>query len=245
MTGIHISSYGVDLEQKDSLLTLLQAIHEVDGIERIRLGSLEPRIITEEFACTISKMPKICPHFHLSLQSGCDATLKRMNRHYTTEEYYTGCCYLRKYYEHPAITTDIITGFPGETEEEFAQTVEFVRKVNFYETHIFKYSRRQGTRADKMDNQVPEEVKAKRSNVLLALNKENSCAFRKYYIGRQEEILMEESAIIDGQRYETGYNREYVKMAVRTETDMTNAFVQGQITDFLKEDVLGMEQVIK
>lgn len=241
LTGIHVSSYGVDFENGDSLLSLIQAIHNIEGIERIRLGSLEPRVVTEEFAKAISKMPKLCPHFHLSLQSGCNATLKRMNRHYTAEEYYESCCYLRKYYEHPAITTDIITGFPGETEEEFQETVEFVKKVNFYETHIFKYSRRKGTRADKMDNQVPEEIKTKRSNVLLELNQENSRAFREYYIGKEEEVLVEEETVIDGEVYQTGHTKEYVKVAIQGKKKLANCLIDGKIMGYADNDILIME----
>ena len=165
LTGIHLSSYGVDTGE--SLLSLILAVHEVEGIKRIRLGSLEPRIITEEFAKTISGLPKMCPHFHLSLQSGCNATLKRMNRRYTAQEYYEKCELLRKYFDHPALTTDIIVGFPGETEEEFEESRAFVDKVGFYETHVFKYSRREGTKAAVMQDQVPEPVKAARSKVLL------------------------------------------------------------------------------
>ena len=169
LTGIHLSSYGLDLEQGNSLLSLILAVHKIEGIQRIRLGSLEPRIITEEFARTIAALPKICPHFHLSLQSGCDATLKRMNRRYTSEEYYEKCVLLRKYFDHPALTTDVIVGFPGETEEEFAASKAFVNKVDFYETHIFKYSRREGTKAAVMDGQVPEPVKTRRSNEMLEM----------------------------------------------------------------------------
>src|SRR5699024_10072390 len=154
LTGIHLSSYGVDLEEKETLLTLIQAVHAVDGIDRIRLGSLEPGIVTEEFAQAIAELPKVCPHFHLSMQSGCDATLKRMNRRYDTEQFYDRCRILRKYYEKPAITTDIIAGFPGETQEEFECTRAFVDRVDFYETHVFKYSRREGTKAAVMDGQV-------------------------------------------------------------------------------------------
>lgn len=241
LTGIHISSYGVDFREKGTLLELLQAIHRLDGIERIRLGSLEPRIVTEEFVKAICKMPKLCPHFHLSLQSGCDATLQRMNRHYTAEEYYESCCLLRKYYEHPAITTDIITGFPGETDEEFAQTVEFLKKVNFYETHIFKYSRRKGTRADKMENQVPEEIKTKRSTVLLELNKENSRRFREYYIGKNQEILVEEETAVNGKTYQTGHTKEYVRVAVSREKNFINCLIDGKITGFADNDLLIME----
>ena len=158
LTGIHLSSYGIDLEDTD-LLKLILEVHEVKGIERIRLGSLEPRIITEKFAKTIAELPKLCPHFHLSLQSGCSETLRRMNRRYTAEEYYEKCELLRKYFEYPALTTDVIVGFPGETEEEFEASRAFVDKVDFYETHIFKYSKREGTKAAVMENQIPEQVK--------------------------------------------------------------------------------------
>ena len=170
LTGIHLSSYGVDLEHED-LLSLILAVHEVKGIERIRLGSLEPRIITEEFAKTIAGLSKMCPHFHLSLQSGCDETLRRMNRRYTSEEYYEKCQILRKYFDNPALTTDVIVGFPGETEEEFEKSKAFVDKVNFYETHIFKYSKRQGTKAAVMEGQIPEQVKTVRSNIMLEMMK--------------------------------------------------------------------------
>lgn len=214
LTGIHLSSYGVDREDGIRLLELIEAVHEVEGIRRIRLGSLEPRIITEEFVRRISSLEKICPHFHLSLQSGCDATLKRMNRRYTAQEYYEKCQLLRKYFAHPALTTDVIVGFPGETEEEFEITRQFLEKVKFFETHIFKYSRRKGTRAAVMENQVPEEKKTARSHELLQLNEKN----RKDYIGRltgkQVEILFEDKAEVNGREYYTGHTREYVKVCV-------------------------------
>ena len=181
LTGIHISSYGTDLENI-SLIELIEAIHEIEGIKRIRLGSLEPRIITEEFAKRIARLEKICPHFHLSLQSGCDKTLKAMNRKYNTEEYYEGCVKLREVFDNPAITTDVIVGFPGETEEDFLETRKFLEKVHFYEMHIFKYSRRKGTVADKMKEQVADTVKSERSAVLLALEKAQSLEYRKMYI---------------------------------------------------------------
>ena len=181
LTGIHLSSYGMDTG--DHLLNLIMDIHEVPGIQRIRLGSLEPRIITEEFARTLAGLPKMCPHFHLSLQSGCDATLERMNRRYTAEEYYEKCVLLRKYFHNPALTTDVIVGFPGETEEEFAQSKAFVDKVNFYETHVFKYSRREGTLAAKMENQVPETVKTVRSNELLELSRRKQRNYEEALIG--------------------------------------------------------------
>ena len=191
LTGIHISSYGTDLENI-SLIELIEAIHEIEGIKRIRLGSLEPRIITEEFAKRIAGLEKICPHFHLSLQSGCDKTLKAMNRKYNTEEYYEGCVKLREVFDNPAITTDVIVGFPGETEEDFLETRKFLEKVHFYEMHIFKYSRRKGTVADKMKEQVADTVKSERSAVLLALEKAQSLEYRKMYIGKNLEVLIDE-----------------------------------------------------
>ncbi len=230
LTGIHLSSYGIDTGE--NLLQLIRLVHEVEGIERIRLGSLEPRIVTEEFAQALSEMEKICPHFHLSLQSGCDATLQRMNRRYTTEEYEEGCKILRKYFTHPAITTDVIVGFPGETEEEFETTKAYLEKIHFYEMHIFQYSKREGTKAAVMEHQVPEPVKKVRSNHLLDLEKEMSEQFRKYYIGKQVTVLMEEPFEFEGETYFTGYTKEYVKVAVRTAEDLSNQFVEGKITDY-------------
>ena len=224
LTGIHLSSYGVDLDGED-LLSLILAVHEIDGIKRIRLGSLEPRIITEEFAKTISGLDKMCPHFHLSLQSGCNATLGRMNRRYNAEEYYEKCQLLRKYLGNPALTTDVIVGFPGETEEEFAQSKAFVDKVNFYETHIFKYSKRAGTKAAVMENQVPEQVKTVRSNVLLKLDKIKREAYEENWLGKTVEVLMEESIQIDGKAYQVGHTKEYVKVAVATDVNLQNKLV--------------------
>lgn len=218
LTGIHLSSYGIDMKEegtsKENLMTLIQAVHEVSGIERIRLGSLEPRIITEEFAKTLADMPKICPHFHLSLQSGCDATLKRMNRRYDSEEYYEKCCILRKYFENPALTTDVIVGFPGETEEEFMESKAFVDKVDFYETHIFKYSRRQGTKAAVMKGQVPEQEKTRRSNLMLEMNEKKQSLYEKRWIGRKVPVLFEEIIERDGKKMATGHTREYLRIAV-------------------------------
>ena len=220
LTGIHLSSYGIDCGE--SLLHLIQMVHQVEGIRRIRLGSLEPRIVTETFAEELAKMEKICPHFHLSLQSGCDATLARMNRKYTTEEYENACNILRKNFTHPAITTDVIVGFPGETEEEFAQTKEYLKRIHFYEMHIFKYSRRQGTRAAVMEHQVPEEIKTKRSAQLLALAESMSREFRAYYVGKEEEVLFEEPMEVDGETWYTGYTKEYVKIAAKTAEPLDN-----------------------
>ena len=217
LTGIHLSSYGKEKNDGSGLLQLIEAVHEVDGIRRIRLGSLEPRIITEEFAQKISRLPKICPHFHLSLQSGCDATLKRMNRHYTAEEYYEKCVLLRSVFDDPALTTDVIVGFPGETEEEFSQTVAFLEKVKFYETHIFKYSRRRGTRAAAMENQIPEEMKSERSQVLQELNRRNMAAYEARFKGRQVQVLFEEKTLRDGREYYCGHTREYISVTVPNE----------------------------
>lgn len=225
LTGIHISSYGIDLEETD-LLKLILKVHEVEGIERIRLGSLEPRIITEEFARTIAGLPKMCPHFHLSLQSGCDATLRRMNRRYTVEEYYEKCELLRKYFEHPALTTDVIVGFPGETEEEFEDSRAFVDKVNFYETHIFKYSRREGTKAAAMDNQIPEKVKSKRSAAMIAMGQKKQALFEESYRGKTVEILMEEEVSIDGETCWIGHTKEYIKVALKSEENLENQLVK-------------------
>ena len=191
LTGIHLSSYGVDLEG-ENLLTLIQAVDGIEGIDRIRLGSLEPRIITEEFVEMLAKMPKFCPHFHLSLQSGCDATLKRMNRRYTAEEYAKSCELLREKFAHPALTTDVIVGFPGETEEEFAETVEFLKRIHLFETHIFKYSRRKGTRAAVMEHQVPEQIKTERSHVLLALGRPHEVAHGSLRLSLSHENRPEE-----------------------------------------------------
>ena len=241
LTGIHLSSYGVDFEEKETLLSLIQAVHAIEGIERIRLGSLEPRIITEEFASALSALPKICPHFHLSLQSGCDATLARMNRKYTTEEYENACSILRKNFTHPAITTDVIVGFPGETEEEFAQTKEYLKRIHFYEMHIFKYSRRQGTRAAVMEHQVPEEIKTKRSAQLLALAESMSREFRAYYVGKEEEVLFEEPMEVDGETWYTGYTKEYVKIAAKTEEPLDNVMKRGRVEAALTDEIYRMK----
>ena len=239
LAGIHLSSYGVDCEE--SLLHLIQEIHKIDGIRRIRLGSLEPQIVTEEFARELSSLEKICPHFHLSLQSGCDATLKRMNRKYTAAQYEKGCRLLRKYFTHPAITTDVIVGFPGETEEEFETTKAFLEKIHFYEMHIFKYSKRQGTRAAVMENQVPEEIKTKRSAELIALSERMSNEFRSYYLGREEEVLFEEPAEINGKTMYVGYTKEYVKVATESDESLENVMRRGRIDYALTDEIYYME----
>lgn len=241
LTGIHLSSYGVDFEEATGLLELIQAVNAVKGIERIRLGSLEPKIVTEHFASELSKLDKICPHFHLSLQSGCDATLKRMNRKYTTKEYERCCELLRKYFVHPAITTDVIVGFPGEIEEEFEQTKAYLEHIHFYEMHIFKYSKRKGTRAAVMPDQIDEQVKAARSEKLIALGHDMSKEFRKFYIGKNEEVLFEEKAVIGDKEYFVGYTKEYVKVAKKTDENLENQIVSGRISGMLTDEILLFE----
>lgn len=254
LTGIHISSYGIDFTDTGAghpsyhghsrLVELVEQIQEIHGVERIRLGSLEPRIITPETARSLALVPKLCPHFHLSLQSGCDATLKRMNRHYTAGEYYKSVELLREYFHQPAITTDVIVGFPGETEEEFAQTKAFLEKVHFYEMHVFKYSKRAKTLAASMPEQVPESVKARRSSELIALSGKQSVEFRRGYIGMEAQVLLEEIREIKGRSYCIGHTKDYVKVAIdvtdRAPKDVPaiNDLVKVEIKDFLTEEIL-------
>lgn len=244
LTGIHLSSYGVDSkdEQQENLLTLIKRLDQIPGIERLRLGSLEPRIVTREFAKELARLRTICPHFHLSLQSGCDATLKRMNRRYNAAEYQACCEILREEFDNPAITTDVIVGFPGETEEEFAETERFLKAIHFYEMHIFKYSRRAGTRAADMPDQVPEGTKSVRSDILLALEKQQSLEYRGRFLGTEEEILLEEPIEIDGTKYMMGHTRQYVKGAVPYEEGLKNKTVKGIFTKALNEEVLLLEK---
>ena len=247
LTGIHLTSYGIDFKDEGiDFLTLIKRLHEIDGIERIRFGSLEPRVITEEFASELSRLPKICPHFHLSLQSGCDDTLKRMNRHYTCEEYADRCEILRKHFRNPAITTDVIVGFPAEKDADFETTRRFLEKVHFYEMHVFPYSRRAGTRADRMPDQVPEPVKKERSAVLLKLEKKMSGEYRSSFVGTGQEILLEEPVTINDEVYMTGYTKEYVKAAIRLDgrdpKTLKNTFVSGILGDFLTEEILLLKE---
>lgn len=241
LTGIHISSYGMDFKEKTSLLDLILQIRKIEGVKRIRLGSLEPRIVTEEFAKALGGIEEICPHFHLSLQSGCDEILKRMNRHYTAAEYKDGVDRLRKYFDAPAITTDVIVGFPGETDEEFARTEAFLRETGFFEMHIFPYSAREGTVAAKMKGQVPGEIKKSRSRRLLELEKEQSVQYRRQFVGCEETVLFEETKVIGGQPYQVGHTARYVKAAKKTDDDLAGRMVQGRITGMLNEEVLLME----
>lgn len=222
LTGIHLTSYGVD-NNKGSLLEVIMRLDKIEGLQRIRLGSLEPRVITEEFAKTLSSSKKICPHFHLSLQSGCDTVLKRMNRKYTTQEYYDKCCILRKYFNNPAITTDVIVGFPQETEEEFEATKVFLEKVHFYEMHIFKYSRRKGTVADRMEGQVDEKVKTQRSAILLELENKMSKEYRQQHIGKTEEVLIEEIVSENGKDYLMGFTPDYIRVKIAYDTALDNS----------------------
>ncbi len=239
LTGIHISSYGLDRGGPE-LLQLIRKLHEIDGLKRIRLGSLEPRIVTEQFARQLSTLPGLCPHFHLSLQSGSDAVLGRMNRHYTAGEYFQTTEILRNCFRDPAITTDVIVGFPGETEEEFRETEAFVRKVNFYEMHIFKYSRRQGTRAAMMEGQLTEAEKGRRSAVLAQAEEEMSRSYRAGWLNRETGVLFEEKKQVAGGTYWIGHTPQYVKVAMEAgeNADLSGQIVRGTPVGFLTEDIL-------
>lgn len=251
LTGIHISSYGIDFEGKGRavygqetnyhLLELLQEADAIEGVKRLRLGSLEPRIVTEEFARELKNLRTICPHFHLSLQSGCEETLKRMNRHYTPAEYRQGVELLRENFSHPAITTDVIVGFPQETEEEFEETRKFLQEICFYEMHIFKYSKRKGTRAAVMEQQVKETVKAERSDILLEMEARQSKEYRERFLHQAVEVLFEEQKEINGVSYQIGHTKEYVKVALPTSEDLSNCFIKGTITGMLQDDILLMD----
>ncbi|MBO4823920.1 MAG: tRNA (N(6)-L-threonylcarbamoyladenosine(37)-C(2))-methylthiotransferase MtaB [Lachnospiraceae bacterium] len=241
LTGIHVSSYGVTrpghLEQ-NRLAELLEAINAMPEVHRIRLSSLEPRVMTEEFVQRISALKKLCPHFHLSLQSGCDETLRRMNRHYTCEEFLAGVSLLRKYFDDPAITTDVIVGFPGETDEEFDKSLKFAETVGFYEMHIFKYSKRKGTVAEKMPGQVSSVIKDARSDKMEALEREMSVAFRKRHIGKAYSILFEEEKTIEGKKYYIGHTPEYIKVAAASDADLSDKIETRTLTGFLTDDIL-------
>ncbi|RGY04578.1 tRNA (N(6)-L-threonylcarbamoyladenosine(37)-C(2))-methylthiotransferase MtaB [Blautia obeum] len=246
LTGIHLSSYGVDFpkEERESLLSLIQAVSRVEGISRIRLGSLEPRIITEEFLEGIVKTGKVCPHFHLSLQSGCNKTLKNMNRRYSTQEYAEKCELIRKFYPAPALTTDVIVGFPQETEEDFEESYEFVKKIHFYETHIFKYSRRHGTKAASMDGQLTEAAKAQRSDRMLELHEIRAREYEEAMIGKKMELLLEEEIEIDGRPWYVGHSREYVRAVVsKTDAHRVNDLVTVKAVAFVRDHILETKEV--
>ena len=244
LTGIHLSSYGVDFskEERESLLSLIQAVSRVEGIQRIRLGSLEPRIITEEFLEGIVATGKVCPHFHLSLQSGCNKTLKNMNRRYSAQEYAEKCELIRKYYPAPALTTDVIVGFPMEAEEDFEESYEFVKNIHFYETHIFKYSRRHGTKAAAMDGQLTEAVKTQRSEKLLELHDIRAKEYEEAMIGKTIELLLEEEIEEDGKMWYVGHSREYVRAVIeKTEAHQVNDLVEAKVTGFVTDHLLRAE----
>ena len=246
LTGIHLSSYGVDFpeEKKETLLSLIRAVHEIEGIKRIRLGSLEPGIVTREFAEGIAALPKVCPHFHLSLQSGCDETLERMNRRYRSGEYRERCELLREVYGNPALTTDVIVGFPKESEEEFQKSYDFVDSIRFYETHIFKYSRRQGTKAAAMDGQLTEAEKALRSEKMIAMHHRHASDYEKSMLGKNLEVLIEEEYEKDGQTWYLGHSREYIKTAVKkSESYTVNDIVRVKAENFLEEHIMTGEVV--
>ena len=257
LTGIHLSSYGMKKGNdfsKGKLLSLIQEVQKIQGIERIRLGSLEPRIITEAFAAGLKECDKLCPHFHLSLQSGCDSVLKRMNRKYSAEEYYEKVGILRRYFDEPAITTDVIVGFPGEIEEEFEQTKRFLERVGFYEMHVFKYSKRKGTPAAAMDGQVAEEIKARRSDELLALEREMSRQYREKYLHKEVKVLFEEEKVIDGRNCLLGFTGGYIRAAVVKDgalagrctagfmaagaEKLSGQILSGELAGFLTPDIL-------
>ena len=236
LTGIHLSSYGLesgstsgDFASGKQLLGLIRAVSQIPGVERIRLGSLEPRIITESFAEGLKAIPQFCPHFHLSLQSGCDSVLQRMNRKYSTQEYVQSCALLRRIFDDPALTTDVIVGFPGETDEEFSRTEEYLKKLGLYETHVFKYSRREGTKAAAMPDQIPEQVKNSRSGRLIRLGQENKRRYIRGWDGKAVEALLEEKVICGADEYYTGYTREYIRVHVKSDTDLTNRVIRGRL----------------
>lgn len=246
LTGIHLSSYGVDFpeEKKETLLSLIRAVHEIEGIRRIRLGSLEPGIVTREFAEGIAALPKVCPHFHLSLQSGCDETLERMNRRYRSGEYRERCELLREVYGNPALTTDVIVGFPQESEEEFRKSYDFVDSIRFYETHIFKYSRRQGTKAAAMDVQLTEAEKSFRSEKMIELHHRHAGDYEKSMLGKNLEVLIEEEYTKDGRTWYLGHSREYIKTAVpKSEAYGVNDIVIVKAEGFLEEHIMTGEAV--
>lgn len=246
LTGIHLSSYGVDFpeEKKETLLSLIRAVHEIEGIRRIRLGSLEPGIVTREFAEGIAALPKVCPHFHLSLQSGCDETLERMNRRYRSGEYRECCELLREVYGNPALTTDVIVGFPQESEEEFRKSYDFVDSIRFYETHIFKYSRRQGTKAAAMDGQLTEAEKSFRSEKMIELHHRHAGDYEKSMLGKNLEVLIEEEYTKDGRTWYLGHSREYIKTAVpKSEAYGVNDIVIVKAEGFLEEHIMTGEAV--
>ena len=232
LTGIHLSSYG---NNENKLIDFVEMIAGIEGVERIRLGSLEPNIVTEDFAKRLAKVDKICPHFHLSMQSGCDNTLKRMNRHYTSDEYFEKCELLRKYFDNPAFTTDVIVGFPGETQEDYEISREFVKKVRFSELHVFKYSKRDGTVAAKMENQIPEPVKTERSEDLIKVGENLTMEYRRKFIGKKVSVLFEEIINVAGENYWVGHTKEYIKVIMKSDKDISGDIKNVSLIGFANE----------
>ena len=242
ITGIHIASYGKDFKEEYKLIDLLEEINQIDGIERIRLGSIEPTLITEEFVKRLSKLNKICDHFHLSLQSGCDETLKRMNRRYTTQEFEKVTRLLREAYPNAALTTDIIVGFPGETDEEFNNTYEFLKKVDFYKMHIFKYSQRKGTKAAVMPNQIDGTIKEERSRKLISLSNENEIRYNKEYVGKDVKVLFEDEHIENGTIYIKGHTTNCIVVKMKLDNcheEYNNTIQTVKITDTDGVELIG------
>ena len=232
LTGIHLSSYG---NNENKLIDVVEMIAGIEGVERIRLGSLEPNIVTEDFAKRLAKVDKICPHFHLSMQSGCDNTLKRMNRHYTSDEYFEKCELLRKYFDNPAFTTDVIVGFPGETQEDYEISREFVKKVRFSELHVFKYSKRDGTVAAKMENQIPEPVKTERSEDLIKVGENLTMEYRRKFIGKKVSVLFEEIINVAGENYWVCHTKEYIKVIMKSDKDISGDIKNVSLIGFANE----------
>ena len=231
ITGIHVASYGRDFGNENGLIELLEKINEIEGVKRIRLGSLEPKVITEEFMQRLSKLEKMCHHFHLSLQSGCDATLKRMNRKYTTSEVKEIIERLRRYYDDVMLTTDIIVGFPGETEEEFETTYQFLKEVKLYKMHVFQYSPRKGTRAAVMPNQIDGNIKEARSKKLIELSNENQKMYNQQLVGKEVEVLFEDKEVEDGITYFRGHTQNYILVKYKTDENLENTLKNVRILE--------------
>lgn len=235
LTGINLSCYD---DNGKKLIDVIEMADNVNGIERIRLGSLDPEVVTEDFVERLGKVKKICPHFHFSLQSGCDKTLKAMNRHYTSDEYYEKCQLIRKYIDNPAFTTDVIVGFPGETEEDYISSREFVKKVKFAELHVFKYSKRDGTVATKMPNQIDEKIKTLRSEDLIKTGEELTKEFRQAKIGQDTTVLFEEKILLDNKEYWVGHTVDYIKIAVPEKENLEGQIRKVNVKDFLTNEIM-------
>ena len=242
LTGIHIGSYGIDFKDGSDLISLLEEIDKVPGIERVRISSLEPGTMTKEFIERLKNLKKICPHFHLSLQSGCDSVLKRMNRKYKTADFTASVDNLRKAFDRPAITTDVIAGFPGETEEEFGETADFIRKIGFYEIHLFPYSRRRGTVADKMEGQLTRKEKTDRVKKLSEIEREMTRAYEESFIGEKVSVLFEEPREIKGHTYMIGHTDRYLTVALKSDEDLKNVIKEVKLSGFLADGIMAGEE---